>query len=226
MDKEKILIELEEKIKNKELIKIVFSSKISGDFEKVIVKPIILKNGASIQFESFKENKAFHNNVSFENFSLLTENLKNNLENFSQILLQIQGKDILFVKKKEYFSRKENVNKLQSFSQEHNKKKEYFLNEGEKIDFLIELNVMSPDGKVNKNSYNKFRQINKYLEFIDDTIGELKEKKLIEEHIKVLDFGCGKSYLTFALYYYLKNFRKELSFSIIGLDLKKDVINF
>lgn len=203
MDKEKILIELEEKIKNKELIKIVFSSKISGDFEKVIVKPIILKNGASIQFESFKENKAFHNNVSFENFSLLTENLKNNLENFSQILLQIQGKDILFVKKKEYF-----------------------LNEGEKIDFLIELNVMSPDGKVNKNSYNKFRQINKYLEFIDDTIGELKEKKLIEEHIKVLDFGCGKSYLTFALYYYLKNFRKELSFSIIGLDLKKDVINF
>lgn len=88
---------------------------------------------------------------------MLTENLKNNLENFSQILLQIQGKDILFVKKKEYFSRKENVNKLQSFSQEHNKKKEYFLNEGEKIDFLIELNVMSPDGKVNKNSYNKFR---------------------------------------------------------------------
>ncbi len=203
MDKEKILIELEEKIKNKELIKIIFSSKISGDFEKVIVKPIILKNGASIQFESFKENKAFHNNVSFENFSLLTENLKNNLENFSQILLQIQGKDILFVKKKEYF-----------------------LNEGKKIDFLIELNVMSPDGKVNKNSYNKFRQINKYLEFIDDTIGELKEKKLIKEHIKVLDFGCGKSYLTFALYYYLKNFRKELSFSIIGLDLKKDVINF
>ena len=157
---------------------------------------------------------------------MLTENLKNNLENFSQILLQIQGKDILFVKKKEYFSRKENVNKLQSFSQEHNKKKEYFLNEGKKIDFLIELNVMSPDGKVNKNSYNKFRQINKYLEFIDDTIGELKEKKLIKEHIKVLDFGCGKSYLTFALYYYLKNFRKELSFSIIGLDLKKDVINF
>ena len=226
MDKEKILIELEEKIKNKELIKIIFSSKISGDFEKVIVKPIILKNGASIQFESFRENKAFHNNVSFENFSLLTENLKNNLENFSQILLQIQGKDILFVKKKEYFSRKENVNKLQSFSQEHNKKKEYFLNEGEKIDFLIELNVMSPDGKVNKNSYNKFRQINKYLEFIDDTIEELREKKLIKEHIKVLDFGCGKSYLTFALYYYLKNFRKELSFSIIGLDLKKDVINF
>ena len=63
---------------------------------------------------------------------------------------------------------------------------------------------MSVEGKILKSSYNKFKQINKYLEFIDDTIEELKTKKLIDKHINILDFGCGKSYLTFALYYYLK----------------------
>ena len=85
---------------------------------------------------------------------------------------------------------------------------------------------MSTEGKILKSSYNKFRQINRYLEFIDDVIEELKSKKLINNHINVLDFGCGKSYLTFALYYYLKNYRKDLSFSIVGLDLKKDVMEF
>ena len=85
---------------------------------------------------------------------------------------------------------------------------------------------MSVEGKILKSSYNKFKQINKYLEFINDVIVELKTKKLINNHINILDFGCGKSYLTFALYYYLKNYRKDLSFSIVGLDLKKDVIEF
>ena len=130
------------------------------------------------------------------------------------------------LKKKESFTKKENKNNLIKNYIEHNKKKQYILNEGDKIDFLIELGLMSTEGKILKSSYNKFRQINKYLEFIDDVIEELKSKKLIDNHINVLDFGCGKSYLTFALYYYLKHYRKDLSFSIVGLDLKKDVIEF
>ena len=124
------------------------------------------------------------------------------------------------------FTKKINKNNLIKNYIEHNKKKQYILNEGDKIDFLIELGLMSTEGKILKSSYNKFRQINKYLEFIDDVIEELKSKKLIDNHINVLDFGCGKSYLTFALYYYLKHYRKDLSFSIVGLDLKKDVIEF
>ena len=148
------------------------------------------------------------------------------IENFKQILLQIENLDISFIKKKENFVKKENKNNLIKNSNEHNKKKQYILNEGDKIDFLIELGLMSVEGKILKSSYNKFRQINKYLEFIDDVIEELKDKKLINNHINVLDFGCGKSYLTFALYYYLKNYRKDLTFSIVGLDLKKDVIEF
>ena len=226
MEKENILFELIKNIQEDKLIKIVFSDRKSGDFNKVIIKPIILKSARNIQIESFKDNKAFHKNIDLNNLQELEDNLKEYIDNFKQILLQIEGSDISFIRKKENFSRKEKESNLIKTSNEHNKKKQYILNEGDKIDFLIELGLMSVEGKILKSSFNKFKQINKYLEFIDDVIEELKAKKLITNHINVLDFGCGKSYLTFALYYYLKNYRKDLTFSIVGLDLKKDVIEF
>ena len=226
MEKENVLFELKKNIQEDKLIKIVFSDRKSGDFNKVIIKPIILKSTKNIQIESFKNNKAFHKNIDLNNLQELENILKEYIENFKQILLQIEGADISFIRKKESFSRKEKESNLIKTSNEHNKKKQYILNEGDKIDFLIELGLMSVEGKILKSSYNKFKQINKYLEFIDDVIEELKAKKLITNHINVLDFGCGKSYLTFALYYYLKNYRKDLTFSIVGLDLKKDVIEF
>jgi len=226
MEKENILFELIKNIQDDKLIKIVFSDRKSGDFNKVIIKPIILKSARNIQIESFKDNKAFHKNIDLNNLQELEDNLKEYIDNFKQILLQIEGSDISFIRKKENFSRKEKESNLIKTSNEHNKKKQYILNEGDKIDFLIELGLMSVEGKILKSSFNKFKQINKYLEFIDDVIEELKAKKLITNHINVLDFGCGKSYLTFALYYYLKNYRKDLTFSIVGLDLKKDVIEF
>ena len=226
MEKENILFELKKNIQEDKLIKIVFSDRQSGDFNKVIIKPIILKSTKNIQIESFKDNKAFHKNIDLNNLQELEDNLKEYIDNFKQILLQIEGSDISFIRKKENFSRKEKESNLIKTSNEHNKKKQYILNEGDKIDFLIELGLMSVEGKILKSSFNKFKQINKYLEFIDDVIEELKAKKLITNHINVLDFGCGKSYLTFALYYYLKNYRKDLTFSIVGLDLKKDVIEF
>ena len=226
MEKENVLFELKKNIQEDKLIKIVFSDRQSGDFNKVIIKPIILKSTKNIQIESFKDNKAFHKNTDLNNLQELENILKEYIENFKQILLQIEGSDISFIRKKESFSRKERESNLIKTSNEHNKKKQYILNEGDKIDFLIELGLMSVEGKILKSSYNKFKQINKYLEFIDDVIEELKAKKLITDHINVLDFGCGKSYLTFALYYYLKNYRKDLTFSIVGLDLKKDVIEF
>ena len=226
MEKENVLFELKKNIQEDKLIKIVFSDRKSGDFNKVIIKPIILKSAKNIQIESFRDNKAFHKNIDLNNLQELEDNLKEYIDNFKQILLQIEGSDISFIRKKENFSRKEKDSNLIKTSNEHNKKKQYILNEGDKIDFLIELGLMSVEGKILKSSFNKFKQINKYLEFIDDVIEELKTKKLITNHINVLDFGCGKSYLTFALYYYLKNYRKDLTFSIVGLDLKKDVIEF
>ena len=226
MEKENVLFELKKNIQEDKLIKIVFSDRKSRDFNKVIIKPIILKSAKNIQIESFKDNKAFHKNIDLNNLQELEDNLKEYIDNFKQILLQIEGSDISFIRKKENFSRKEKDSNLIKTSNDHNKKKQYILNEGDKIDFLIELGLMSVEGKILKSSFNKFKQINKYLEFIDDVIEELKAKKLITNHINVLDFGCGKSYLTFALYYYLKNYRKDLTFSIVGLDLKKDVIEF
>ena len=226
MEKDNILSELIENIKKNKFIKIVFSDKQNGDFNKIIIKPLLLKSGKNIQIESFKENKAFHKNIELNNIQEIENILKEYIENFKQILLQIENLDISFIKKKENFIKKENKNNLIKNSNEHNKKKQYILNEGDKIDFLIELGLMSVECKILKSSYNKFRQINKYLEFIDDVIEELKDKKLINNHINILDFGCGKSYLTFALYYYLKNYRKDLTFSIVDLDLKKDVIEF
>ena len=226
MEKENILFELIKNIQDDKLIKIVFSGRKSGDFNKVIIKPIILKSAKNIQIESFKDNKAFHKNIDLNNLQELEDNLKEYIDNFKQILLQIEGSDISFIRKKENFYRKEKESNLIKTSNEHNKKKQYILNEGDKIDFLIELGLMSVEEKILKSSFNKFKQINKYLEFIDDVIEELKAKKLITNHINVLDFGCGKSYLTFALYYYLKNYREDLTFSIVGLDLKKDVIEF
>ena len=226
MEKENILSELRKNIQEDKFIKIVFSDRQNGEFNRIIIKSLSLKNGKNIQIESFKDNKAFHKNIELDNFQEIEDILKGYMENFKQILLQIENLDISFIKKKESFTKKENKNNLIKNYIEHNKKKQYILNEGDKIDFLIELGLMSTEGKILKSSYNKFRQINKYLEFIDDVIEELKSKKLIDNHINVLDFGCGKSYLTFALYYYLKHYRKDLSFSIVGLDLKKDVIEF
>ena len=226
MEKDNIFSELKKYIQEEKFIKIVFSDKKNGNFSKIIIKPLSLKTGKNIQIESFKDNKAFHKNIELNNLQEIENTLKEYIENFKQLLLQIENLDISFMKKKERFIKKENKNNLIKNSNEHNKKKQYILNEGDKIDFLIELGLMSAEGKILKSSYSKFKQINKYLEFIDDVIEELKSKKLIDNHINVLDFGCGKSYLTFALYYYLKHYRKDLSFSIVGLDLKKDVIEF
>jgi len=106
-----------------------------------------------------------------------------------------------------------------AISFEHNKKKDYFLDEKQKYPFLIELGIQNSDGKVVKSKYNKFKQINKYLEFIKQAATQLDSNK----QITILDFGSGKSYLTFSTYYYLTEVLK-MNVKIIGIDLKKEVI--
>lgn len=101
----------------------------------------------------------------------------------------------------------------------HNRKKRYILEEGRVVPFLVDLGVMTESGQIVRSRYDKFRQINRFLEMIEDILPELpKEKKL-----HIIDFGCGKSYLTFAVYYYL-NILKGYQIQITGLDLKEDVI--
>lgn len=103
----------------------------------------------------------------------------------------------------------------------HNREKNYILKDNEKIDFLIKLDIMDKNGKVKPSKFDKFKQINRFLELVEDVIDDIKG----EEVINIVDFGCGKSYLTFALYYYLVQIL-DLNVNIIGLDLKEDVIKF
>lgn len=101
----------------------------------------------------------------------------------------------------------------------HNRKKRYILEEGRPVPFLVDLGVQTKEGKVITSRYDKFRQINRFLEFIED-IWPLLPK---DRPVHIIDFGCGKSYLTFAMYYYLHEL-KGLTLEVTGLDLKKDVI--
>lgn len=101
----------------------------------------------------------------------------------------------------------------------HNRSKQYILADGQPVDFLVGLGVQTSDGRVTKARYDKFRQINRYLEFIEDVLDELPT----EHTVRIIDFGCGKSYLTFAMYYYLHELQNR-DIEVTGLDLKADVI--
>ena len=221
IDKEKVFELLKENFENKNITKCIFSN-MKGDYEytKIIIKPLIIKNNFIYQFEQFKNNKAYHSNLTIEE---AIQKLSTIIENFYQYVVFTTEADIQIIRGKKDFNMKSTCNQKEICSLEHNKVKRYILEEGTPIPFLIRLGIMGEDGKVFKKSYDKFRQINKYLEFIDETIKELKNKKYIDTHIKAVDFGCGKSYLTFALHYYLKNIQ-NMTFEVIGLDLKKDVI--
>ena len=221
IDKEKVFELLKENFENKNITKCIFSN-MKGDYEytKIIIKPLIIKNNFVYQFEQFKNNKAYHSNLTVEES---IQKLSTIIENFYQYVVFTTEADIQIIRGKKDFNMKSTCNQKEICSLEHNKVKKYILEEGTPIPFLIRLGIMGEDGKVFKKSYDKFRQINKYLEFIDETIKELKNKKYIDTHIKAIDFGCGKSYLTFALHYYLKNIQ-NMTFEVIGLDLKKDVI--
>ena len=221
INKEKVFELLKENFENKNITKCIFSN-MKGDYEytKIIIKPLIIKNNFVYQFEQFKNNKAYHSNLTVEES---IQKISTIIENFYQYVVFTTEADIQIIRGKKDFNMKSTCNQKEICSLEHNKVKRYILEEGTPIPFLIRLGIMGEDGKVFKKSYDKFRQINKYLEFIDETIKELKNKKYIDTHIKAVDFGCGKSYLTFALHYYLKNIQ-NMTFEVIGLDLKKDVI--
>lgn len=128
------------------------------------------------------------------------------------------------MKKKRTSSPVQNLTKVP-----HNKTKNYILKEGIPVPFLVELGVMTKEGKIHNQKYDKFRQINRFLEFVDDILPEILKPVSSKEEgqtrpLEITDFGCGKSYLTFALYHYLV-ILKGLKANIKGLDLKKDVIN-
>ena len=168
------------------------------------------------QFESFTQEQAFHTNIKEEQ---LLEHLVETAKHYKQIHLFTQTKErTIRISKKGKIHVSVNANAQAVVAKSHNTKKNHLLPDGVPVDFLIHLGIMEPNGKVKPTWYDKFRQINRYLELIDDSL-----KHLQTNEPTIIDFGCGKSYLTFALYHYLVHVKK-MKATIIGLDLKEKVI--
>lgn len=187
---------------------------------KIKAKPVLIKGVTLFQLEQTIGPKVFHENVTpDEAASRLTEWMSGM---FRQGLLQTSEGDYqVLVDKKGKASILNKAATRQQADMAHNRKKRYLLEEGIPVPFLVELGVMNAQGKVLAPKYDKFRQLNRYLEMISDVVDYLpKDRKL-----RIIDFGCGKSYLTFALYHYLKEMC-GLDAEIVGLDLKEDVIAY
>jgi len=210
-----------ETILNKSCIQMVFSNpKTKGIVSKVKVRPVLIKDQFVFQVSRYIGTKVFHENmtqteIKKEAIHLLKFEFKQ-----GQILTEQENITILANKQGMYtITSKKQQNERKEEILSHNRKKHYILEEGKYIPFLEDLGVMTKDGKIVKARYDKFKQINRFLEFIKDILPQLpKERKLT-----IIDFGCGKSYLTFAMYYYLKELN-GYDIRVIGLDLKEDVI--
>lgn len=195
-------------------------NKSENPYIKITARPIFIKNENMIQFEKFTEKQAFHDNYSYSEATEKIENLI--LNEYRNINLFTEDADFQFIVSKKgsiKVAEKEPTKKQKI--ETHNKKKQYIINENEPCDFLTYLGVMNKDGAVYAKKYDKFKQINKFLEIVDDS---LKGKELKDDFM-IIDFGCGKAYLTFALYYYFY-FLRKIKVKIIGLDLKDEVIEF
>ena len=186
---------------------------------KVKVRPVLMKDTRVYQMETFRGNQAFHENLSADE---ACEKMLEAMENMKQMQLVTADAEfsVLISKKgKVTIKKKQKKAKMRLLDLNHNRKKQYILQEGVPVPFLQDLGVMTEEGKIVHARFDKFRQINRFLEFIEDILPELDKGR----ELTILDFGCGKSYLTFAMYYYLHEL-KEYDIRIIGLDLKKDVI--
>lgn len=189
----------------------------SNDIKRVKLKPVEIKNDYFIQFEYQFEHVLKHENLTLDEvpakLASLFEEFRQGLFQFSEEKVQIQ------LSKKFKVSWKTEQTETKKAELSHNRKKQYLLEDGVPYPFLVRLGVQSPDGKVKKQKYDKFRQINRFIEFIDDALAHLPKDRTV----RILDFGSGKSYLTFALYHYLR-IEKGLDLRVTGLDLKKEVI--
>ena len=187
-----------------------------------IKKIIIDKKGEKFQIASYTEKQVFHENIS-QNL-LAGKCVELILNNYRQVNgLSEKEEHIILISKKGSCNYKVKKNatdaiKTKTNSDGHNRKKNYILSEGMDIEPLVDMGVFSKDGKVINSMYDKYKQINRFIEIIDDEISKSGLKE-----INVIDFGCGKSYLTFVVYYYLTAVM-GMKVNMIGLDLKEDVI--
>ena len=194
--------------------------KKSLEYSKVTFRPVKIGVEIMFQAEYTYEKKVTHNNLDSEGAFAEAKRLL--AEDFKQINIFTVSEDIQVLASKPAKPRITTRPATRGIpTLEHNRTKKYAIPNGTPCDFLIRLGVMEENGRVIDRHYSKFRQINRYLEIVEDVFPYLPKDKTL----KIIDFGCGKAYLTFALYHYLKVVKKR-DVEIIGLDLKKDVIDF
>ncbi len=205
------------KIFENNITKMVISKPVSkqAEFKKITVN--LLKD--CYQIAKFTEKQVFHENVKPD---LIAERIAElTVGSYMQLNAWSESKEFSasVTKKGKLFYKAKNISAAaNTVKQEHNRQKQYIIPEGEIIEPLIDMGIFTKEGKVVNSKYDKYKQINRFIEIIDDSVKQSDYKKL-----NIIDFGCGKSYLTFIVYYYLTEIRK-IDATIIGLDLKKDVI--
>lgn len=195
------------------------------DITKIKIRPVLLKQELVFQASTFKGKQVFHENLKKEEVvRKCFEWLKHDFGQMevkherATLICLSNKKGTLTIKEKKAMEQEgkgDTTKKMLS----HNREKKYILKEGVPVGFLIDLGVQTSQGKIVHSAYDKYRQINRFLEFVEDVMPVLEKNEVI----RILDFDCGKSYLTFALYHYLHEL-KHKEVQIIGLDLKEDVI--
>lgn len=210
---------LEEVFKS-EIIKIVISNKVKKDekYNKIAINLKENNKNKFYQIEKFTDKQVFHENIKINEISDKVGELI--FGNYKQMTAWSNNEifDLKISKKGKIFLGKKKNDNSNIVAKGHNKEKNYILKEGMIIEPLIDLGVFTKEGKVVNSKYDKYKQINRFIEIIDDEI-----KKNDYKELTILDFGCGKSYLTFVLYYYFVKI-KNINVKMIGLDLKEDVI--
>lgn len=186
---------------------------------KIKVRPVAMKDKIEYQVSEFIGRKVFHKNYKKDELKKkITDWMQEDYKQ-AQFTMTDATAQILFGKHSQTVKYKKCKEVRVQRDLSHNRTKRYILPEGTPVGFLIDLGVMTKEGKIVRQKYDKYRQINRFLEFVEDILPQLSK----EREQTIIDFGCGKSYLTFAMYYYLKEL-KGYDIRIIGLDLKEDVI--
>lgn len=187
--------------------------------QKVSVRPVRVKGAPAYQVERFRDNKAFHQNL--DDAALLSL-VENELEGrYRQVLIVGERESAQYVlRQKGGYKKTGSAASMPrpGGDQAHNREKEYLLREGENIPALVDLGIFTPDFKIVRSKYDKYKQINRFVELVDQKLGRCESRE-----IRILDFGCGKSYLTFILYYYFA-VKRGVRARITGYDLKADVV--
>lgn len=214
---------LEENLNENTVRAVVSNRRKNQAAKKIVFRPFLEKDRLKFQKEEYRNDQVFHENM--EKTTIVEKICTLLQEDYKQLDLQCGERSfsVLVSKKGVSSIREHREQSIKKIELSHNRKKNYILDAGEPVPFLIDLGVQTKEGKIVDKKYKKFRQINRFLEFIRDVLPELKAVKRDGRPLRIIDFGCGKSYLTFAVYHYL-TVVNGLDVEMTGLDLKKDVI--